>query len=110
MVITEQMRRALHAYILENCLTAKDLALKIDMAHVTPARWLSGKVTSMHPHAWKKLEPMLQPYLKMNKLVKITTIDLREENQEVIALREKNQELQKIISSQAHIIAVLTQK
>lgn len=60
---TEDIRRALKAYMADQGLTAAGLGPQVGVSPSASIRWVNGKCKEIRPSHWAKLKPLLAPYL-----------------------------------------------
>ncbi|HJO93550.1 MAG TPA: hypothetical protein QF753_09140 [Victivallales bacterium] len=64
MKLTPQIQQAITSYLNEEKITAKELSNRLNISETSVGRWLNGRIYSIAPDSWAKLEPLIKKYIK----------------------------------------------
>lgn len=71
---TKPIQQAIEDYLADQGLTAEALGPRLGVSSSTSIRWASGKSRTIRAAHWKKLKPLLQPYLSNDALADLAAL------------------------------------
>jgi len=81
MIINNDIRKAIKEYLDTNGMFNSDLAKKIELSPSSTLSWINGKASSIRDTQWKKLYPLIKPYLPDKYKIEEYTLTTEEDKE-----------------------------